>query len=948
MSDFDYNLNNSFEYNQNKVNQNTIENNKYEFNTMKRQKSPVIYDIGMDNYVFNEIQKAKYQGVFDPTSFGNKNIFMDSNRRINKHSESNNLQKERKSIKYNRAGDGKNLLIIKSETINPVNYKYNTVTTEMDYHSSKNINISNYNLYNKGNKNNDYRNTFARSNENKRNYFSPVNNEKKFINFDTNNLYETKTINIEKLNKDYNKRFNNPNRTLYEKYSTNTISFNDINKNFSPTFAPSRNQNYIKEKNMQRFNNSYFNYINSINKDENDFTNNNSFDNENEYYIENYNKYNKEKKIDLERNKEEEIKKIKNYRTKLLTLFFWHINNFYRLHFKNLFNEVIKILKRTINNKEHNFENKSIKNIAFLKQELKTNSYFYGYNNQYKNILSEAKIINNKIKEEKSLRNNNNINTQKENSNEIEKNNKDLEEESQIKNKIIWNKKIIPNKENKNNCKIIENNNKYVKKRISQGIYGKKIIQKKINLTKTIISSSQGRNYNKNNFKTNNSIQNSEKTPIIQKKLKFPKSININDNILNSGKKMINEYYKLNNEELEKKNMNSINISQENGDKEQKNNNEIDKNTMYSIINQSEKKNDYDIEDNENDYENDSNKKLENAMAVITKVIENKEKTDKKHKIETLTKIINNKINKEKNNNKELIKNYFDKLRQKETQKQNFKKLIKRKIAYPKNLIKNTKLKGNKKLKKDLFLSDYEDNNEEKSNINLNNNENKSYDDNKLRNKKNQEKFRIIIKQIRINKNEIHNIQYNDNKQIRYNTPNRTKDKSFVKINNKTPTNIIKKSILIILDKNNKNSINKNNNDNEIENPIKIEEKEKENENKSSLNNNINNNKEENDLEEPKSKSEENLNINELENHDHDINEEKEEKKLERNFSIESFTKYRKSKFKYNQDDEDNINEEDISLTEKYQDCENFVYFLRTQLIYCFLTNKSYNDEIVD
>ena len=68
--DFDYNLNNSFEYNQNKVNQNTIENNKYEFNTMKRQKSPVIYDIGMDNYVFNEIQKAKYQGVFDPTSFG--------------------------------------------------------------------------------------------------------------------------------------------------------------------------------------------------------------------------------------------------------------------------------------------------------------------------------------------------------------------------------------------------------------------------------------------------------------------------------------------------------------------------------------------------------------------------------------------------------------------------------------------------------------------------------------------------------------------------------------------------------------------------------------------------------------------------------------------------------------------------------------------------------------
>jgi hypothetical protein len=92
----------------------------------------------------------------------------------------------------------------------------------------------------------------------------------------------------------------------------------------------------------------------------------------------------------------------------------------------------------------------------------------------------------------------------------------------------------------------------------------------------------------------------------------------------------------------------------------------IDKNVNYTIQNQSDKKNEYiELNSKENDLDNTStNRNLENAITIITKVIENKEKDDKKNKIAFLIKIINNKINKDKAKNFELINKYFNKLKQ--------------------------------------------------------------------------------------------------------------------------------------------------------------------------------------------------------------------------------------------------------------------------------------------
>ena len=94
-----------------------------------------------------------------------------------------------------------------------------------------------------------------------------------------------------------------------------------------------------------------------------------------------------------------------------------------------------------------------------------------------------------------------------------------------------------------------------------------------------------------------------------------------------------------------------------------------------------------------------------------------------------------------------------------------------------------------------------------------------------------------------------------------------------------------------------------------------------------------------------------NLDINRI-NFSIEDSDKKIENKFEKDkeFSIETFTKYRKSKVKFikNEEEEDSSNEQDITLTEKYQDCENFVYFLRTQLIYCFLANKNYDESFLD
>jgi hypothetical protein len=387
MSENDYNLNNSFDNYQNVMNQPFIRNKTYNINTEaipKRYKSPVIYDVGVDNYVFNEIKKAKYQGAFDPGSLGNKNIFLDSNKTYNKNS-GYNQQKMKKKANYNRLGEGKNLLILKSETQYPINYGYNTVNQDVNNDPRQGKNIYNFNNYYIETKNNNYRNIYARSNDNKRNFNSPSNNERNKNYLLKDNNYLTKTINLQKLNRDYDKRFNEPNKTLYEKYSTNTISFNNPLKNYSPTFAPSRNTNLIKKNTMNYLNQKKFN---NISKDENEIINDTyNFDIDNEFddYIFN------ERSID-KKDANKDVKLINFYRRKILNLFFWHINNFYKLYFKSLFKEIIDILRRNTGNIKHNFENKTIKNIAEIKKTLKKNSFYYGKNRKYNNVLKEVQM----------------------------------------------------------------------------------------------------------------------------------------------------------------------------------------------------------------------------------------------------------------------------------------------------------------------------------------------------------------------------------------------------------------------------------------------------------------------------------------------------------------------------------------------------------------------------
>ena len=969
MSEQNYNLNNSFDYNQG-MNDHFNEKKKYNVNTMtlpKRTKSPIIYDAGIDNYFVNEIKKAKYQGAFDPTRLGNKNIFLDSNK-SNKQNSENNIQKKlrKNNIYYNRLGDGKNLLIIKSETQYPINYTSKAINNDLNYSQEHGKNIYNFNNYYIESRNNNYRNIYARSNDNKRNYYlSPKNNEKK-NEYLLNNNYQTKTINIEKLNRDYDKRFNAPKMTLYEKYSTNTVSFDNPTKNFSPTFAPNRNQNIFKQNILKNINMSYSKNINDINNN-NEYMNN-TFNFDNEKKLDDYvNKYYENESNNTNNEMNKDIKLINIYRKKLLNLFIWHLKNFYKLQFKKMFKEVINIIKMNINYKEHNFEDKTIKNIAILKKELKNNSYYYGFKKQYDSLLKDMnkKVINKN--EIYNINDNNEIIFNPTNEeNIIINDNEDMEINNNKNNfdmKAFSDKKNIKKKIFSGNNNLLKTEKKYTKKIVPKGVYGKKIVKqqfKKLNIIKP----------NENNIE-NNQKKLYEKSPIIHKRLKIPKSSINEKKIQNSGIKIIDNH--LNNlekdniksdEENSEKNLNIKTDINENKNKIIQDNFEIDKNEVYTIKRQYEVKdnNNNEINNNEIEVENYSNKNLENAISIITKVIENKEKNENEYKKECLIKIITKRINKENFN---LLKKYFNKLKEIKYEIKNKEQNIIKESDIFDNINKKSKLK-NKKLKKTLFLSDVEDD-KEHNKSNIENNSYKSEDDDKDIRKRKNDKIRIIMKQIKLKRNLIHNYQ---NEIQRPKTPTRDSKTCFIQENNKTPKIIIKKTINIILNKPetqniHKEEINKEENNEEInkeENNEEINKEENNEENKQEnyeenekeeleINDDINEQVKQLDIFENKNENNPQMHLD-IDKNNLSIEDKVIEIKNDKEFSIESFTKYRKSKAKHiikNEEEvEDNNNEQDITLTEKYQDCENFVYFLRTQLIYCFLANKNYDDSFLD
>ena len=948
MSGFAYGFNNSFDNYQNMRYEPLDERSRYGINTVgipKRYKSPIIYDAGVDNYVFNEIKKAKYQGVFDPGSLGNKNIFMDSNKTNNKNSGYNEKKLRKNKAHYNKIGEGKNLLILKSETKYPLNYVSHTLRTDMNNYPKQGKNIYNFNNYYIETRNNNYRNIYSRSNDNKRNFLSPDNNGKRETYLLQNDNYLAKTINIEKLNKDYNKRFNEPKRTLYGKYSNNTISFNNLAKNFSPTFAPSRNPNLIKQNTMNYINVSYSKNLNNLTRDENENINN-TYNFYNDIALDDY--ILNDNSIDKKDTKKD-IKLITFYRKKLLNLFFWHMKNFFNLHFKSLFNQIIDLLKTRINNNEHNFEDKTIKNIASLKKELKSNSFYYGRNGKYNDLLKEVKKKEKNNLQLENVNNTNEIDIEKikylnTDVNKLESKEMKIYNKSHLNKRIASYKKVINKKKFiGNNNNLNAHNNKYVKKKIPQGIYGKKIVQQKINKLKLFDLNEKNDDKN-NNIQRKKNISKIEKTPITRRRLKFPNS-GIKDNkMLNSGIKIIdNSYLNRNNNNDDSIKLdeavfeNNMDKKSSEFDKNTPDNFAIDKNAIYTIKSQYEVKNE-NIESNSkaNEFENYSNKNLENAISIITKVIENKERDNKQNKIAYLVKIINNTINKDKSQNMELIKKYFNILKDSTNEFSNEEKKTSKKLDLSKDLIKKTQLKRNKKLKKNLFLSDIEDN-KEKVDLSFEKNMYKSEDEDKNRNKRKKDKFRLIIKKIRLQRNIMNKNQFNF---YRPKTPTKYNINSIIDNNNKTPKIIIKKTINIIFNKPNKNSnqqveINKKEL-NEIEGGLVVKE-----------------GSEEKKISDHEEKEEENIELNNDINDINVINKEDKGKKLDEKFneelSIRNMFKFRRSIFKFNKNKiKEGNNDQYNTETEIYEDYENFVFFLRTQLIYCFLSNKNNDNSFLD
>lgn len=161
MSITDLNNNTTFDYipSEIKVNRTTNFKNNLNYSTISRKKnSQIIYGTGVDDYVFNEIKKAKYQGCFDPGSLGNKNIFNDNNNikitntenNINKKINSRNgpkiFDKNKKySNHIHKHDEGKNLLIAKSEIQYPLKFdKYHYLLINKNNINNSNDSVDNY------------------------------------------------------------------------------------------------------------------------------------------------------------------------------------------------------------------------------------------------------------------------------------------------------------------------------------------------------------------------------------------------------------------------------------------------------------------------------------------------------------------------------------------------------------------------------------------------------------------------------------------------------------------------------------------------------------------------------------------------------------------------------------------------------------------------------------
>ena len=258
----------------------------------------------------------------------------------------------------------------------------------------------------------------------------------------------------------------------------------------------------------------------------------------------------------------------------------------------------------------------------------------------------------------------------------------------------------------------------------------------------------------------------------------------------------------------------------------------IENNIEYSLRGKKKK-------DKEEDIETFSDKNLESALSIITKIMKNKEKDEKKNKINSLLlKIIQNKIKKDENQKLELIKKNFYLLKNKKKEiipsdNKNIKKL---KLDFLENNILN--LTDDDLLSKTIL---YKKNN---SNLPKTDRGEKTInfsESNEETLNKSKGKFRVVIKKIKIHKSITKNIVDSEIKKIK--PIKSTKNCPFITDINEIPDkNITKKTISLTINENynslkDKNiNINTNKSDNNLDNKEDINkiqnDEQKENTNK--------------------------------------------------------------------------------------------------------------------
>ena len=1065
-----------------RVNRSSFLNNNPNALTISRKKlDSMVYGTGVDDYMFNEIKKAKYQGCFDPGSIGNKNMFNDSyNYKINTtettsktHNLKKTFDKTKKLTRYTTStnlhshDEGKNLLIAKSETQYPYEFDRRHYVLNKKYNFRQNLNTLDYYLssshLNSTGKNRRMIDSAKNKNLsfNNSNYFTPSYNERKYRLQTVGDKYKNKTLMMNNLMSNYYNSSKIIKYTRFHNFSnnknncSNSLS-NNKNKCFSPITKSKRyleydsntnykyenkiNKNIYKSLNDSRERNQDNNILFFSQMSEYDYNNIKSneteFDNETLKYrlgkeLKTYDDINIGNEIDNDNN----LKLINKYMSKIVSLFLVHMSNFYLLHFRDIYRTFIFQLKKCLKNNEYRFENKTIKNIALIKKKLKSNPFYYGHNKQFQNLLKEGNKMNSKNP------NKNKINTIKKiDTNSLKE--KDIQRNLIRKRYVVDNKKYIDKnsqiiKHNKNNInknsgqkklKVEIIKKKYIKKRVSQKIIEnsdlpKIIAQKKDNIkTSTELFSSDY--FNKHNqseirklfksFDENEIINDDEfisttnidkkittaknfaKMPKNKKKVKtllfkkttVPNPCKIAQNITlkktkrkldiqkdNLDKKDIQIYGASNilsqdeklNMNMRYLEMNNNGLSLNTTNNKNNKNFEIDNNFTHTIIGKLKNKDDHDIDNNSDNNDDDeidtlSNKNLQNAISIITKIMENKEKIktnenndndnvdDKDKNSDKINPLLKKIFENKEKKNMGILKKYFNKFKGNNSRPD--KKSFRKKKKYSFDLGENTDLN---KVKNNLIESKVYNNQNENSERYKNNrkslNDIETLKENTTPNRRGS-KFKVVIKKLKIHRSITKNIF---NPKIRIRTSKKS-IQSLTDINSTPSRDSLNKINSLIIDINKNNLLKGKDNDTKKGSIEKVQKDEKKvEESKSSI-------------ESEKSSENSNLNINN-ELSKTNINR-KSDKNLRRNIkiipkkinnkdkrksfafpnkrsSIEMFTKYIKNKAKLNLSNE-SIHEGDITLNEKFQDYENLIFYLRTQLIYCFIGNKKGYDSCAD